>query len=309
MRILHVTDTHLGARGWAVDGAPPGWTRAADHADMLELALAPALREQVDVVVHSGDVFDRSEPPADAIARARSLLGQAARRVPVVVIAGNHDRRGVSASLGGIPGVQVCDLPTRVLVAGGLALGCVPYVGVPETWAAHAARAVGPGVDLLVAHQAFEGVRVPGFTFRLGAPSETLGAAHLPRGVRQVLCGHLHPRQVVDVGEARIVCPGSAERTAFSEADQTKGYAVWTAEARWTVALVDLPARPLMVASHPEDVRRVVPGAIVRVEGPFEADVRARGGWTVAPRAQLPLFSQPIGARAASRPAAAARTP
>jgi hypothetical protein len=89
-----------------------------------------------------------------------------------------------------------------------------------------------------------------------------------------------------------VVCPGSTERTAFSEAHETKGYAVWTLGARWTVQLVDLPARPLVVVESEPDLLRVQAGAVVRTTGTLEAEVRARGGWTLRIRRQLPLFSR-----------------
>ncbi|MEZ5397928.1 MAG: metallophosphoesterase [Bryobacterales bacterium] len=293
MRILHLTDTHLGAR-WSVDGAPRGWARAADHVAAMAAALAPARAGEVDAVVHTGDLFDRSRPPADAVAAARSLLGEVGAQVPVVVIPGNHERRGLSGLLGDLPGVRVCDAPERVVLPG-VVIGAVPWVREASAWAEAARAAVGDGVDLLLAHQAFHGVRVPGFTFRVGRPAETVGAEHLPRGVRHVACGHLHPRQEVRVGEARVVCAGSTERTALSEAGQTKGYAVWArAGDGWEVALVDLPARPVVVVGSDADLERVVPGALVRCDEPFGGPLaqaaHARGGWILPRRGQLPLF-------------------
>jgi predicted phosphodiesterase len=232
MRILHLTDTHLGSR-WALSGAPPD-LRADDHVRALELALAPAVREEVDVVVHSGDLFDRSHPDRPALAAARRLLGEAARRVPVLVMPGNHDRHGLAASVADLPGVHLADEPRRIEV-GGVSFALVPFVRLAERFA-DALRRLGPA-DLVVAHQAFDGHRVPGFRFRVGAQPDTIGEPHLPEWVRHVMCGHLHPRQVVSVGAATVVCPGSTERTAFSEAEQTKGYALWQVGAevrhRW----------------------------------------------------------------------------
>lgn len=94
MRVLHVSDTHLGAAGWA-RGAPPGWSRADDHL----AAFRRALCTPADLIVHTGDVFDRSRPPARAVREAVDLLVETARRVPVVLLAGNHDRRGLRPSL------------------------------------------------------------------------------------------------------------------------------------------------------------------------------------------------------------------
>lgn len=254
----------------------------------MEAALAPALREEVDLVVHSGDLFDRSAPPSDAIATARKLLGEAARRVPVVLMPGNHDRRGLAATVGGLSGVRVCDGPERVVV-GGVSFGMVPFVRTAEQWA-NQARDLGR-VDLWVAHQAFHGVRVPGFMFRVGAQADTIGAGHLPPGATDVACGHLHPRQIVDVGGVRVVCPGSTERTAFSEAGDTKGYAIWTFGARWGVRFVDLATRALAVVHTEEDLDRVGAGTVVRAPIGLEREVRARGGWTVRVRRQLRLFA------------------
>ena len=289
MRVLHLTDTHLGSR-WAIEGAPRGFCRSHDHAEALERALAPVFAGEVDAVVHTGDVFDRSRPPSDAIATARAAFGRVGAQVPVVMIPGNHDRRGLAHTLGDLPGVEVHDAPARVRL-GELWVGAVPYVGRAAAWSEAARVAVGAGVDLLLAHEAFHGVRVPGFTFRAGARDDTVGVDHLPPGVRDVACGHLHPRQIVHVGAARVVCPGSTERTALSEASQRKGYAMWTRRGgSWDVSLHDLPVRPVLVLSDADQLDHVVPGALVRCPSALAPEVHARGGWILPHRSQLSLF-------------------
>lgn len=304
MHLLHVTDTHLGLER-PVRGGPPGWRRADDHDAALRAALQPALHEQVDLVVHSGDVFNRSRPPARDVLRALALLQEVARRVPVVVLPGNHDRHGLSRHMpvpG--PGLHVFDRPTR-FVHQGVALALVPFRRQAEAWADDARRAVGPGADLLVAHQSFDGHRVPGLTFRVGHQRETVGEQHLPQGVRYVLCGHIHPRQVLSLGPATVVCPGSTERTSFSERYETKGYALWTLEGQIRWSFVDLPTRPMHMIAQPSDLDAIRPGHLVRIQQQVvpEAAVLRRGGLLVgrstAPHArppkaaapQLPLFA------------------
>lgn len=278
MRLLHVTDTHLGARQ-VVRGAPRGWSRADDHHAALEAALGAALRDEVDVVVHSGDLFDRSRPPARAVQRAGALLLEVARRVPVVIVPGNHDRRGLRRWLPQVhPGLHVHDTPTAVDVAG-VRLALVPFVRDADGWAHAARRAWGGGADLLVCHQAVDGARVPGLTFRAGVQRDTLGARHLPPGCRHVLCGHIHPRQVTRVGEAEVVQPGSSERTAFSEHDQVKGWAVWTLERSVSWQWVDGATRPMVEVDSEAAVAAVTPGALVRARPELEDAVLARGGW------------------------------
>jgi len=282
MRILQLSDTHLGAKLNA--RGPAGWCRAADHHAALQAALRPALRGEVDAVIHAGDVFDRSRPPTRWMLAAGELFAEVARVVPVLGIAGNHDRRGIRrwlphASLGFV------DRPARRTLGVGteaLAVGLVPFVRCPHTFRAWAHEATGPGVDLLVIHQAPHGSQVPGLTFRVGAQGDTIGEQHLPPGVRNVACGHIHPRQAVRLGEAEVVMGGSVERTAFSEATQPKGTVHWHFGRTVGWRFVDHSTRPM----HDVDggLVRCAPEAIdaVRAAGRIAVPRRPRG--VVAPR-------------------------
>jgi DNA repair exonuclease SbcCD nuclease subunit len=302
MRILHLGDTHLGTvrRAW---NPPEHWTRADDHMAAMRHALAPAMREEVDLVVHAGDVFNRSSPPRAAVMAGLALLQAAARRVPVVVLAGNHDRLGLRRNLG--PGggqLHVIDLPTRLRI-GALTLALVPHRRDAAEWAAAAKRVVAGGVDLLVTHQAFAGARVPGLTFRVGHPAETLDARHLPPRVPAVLNGHIHPRQVVPCRDVPVVYPGSTERTSFSESHDVKGVALWDLGRAPKWRFHDLPTRPMVTVRRESDLARVRPGTLVGIR-PVELRKWAkpaadRGGIVALPpdrrlrepsRAQIPLF-------------------
>jgi DNA repair exonuclease SbcCD nuclease subunit len=272
MRILQISDTHLGARLNA--RGPVGWCRADDHHAALERALAPVFHEEVDLVVHAGDVFDRSRPPRRDVERAGALFRRVAARVPVLGIAGNHDRRGIRRWL---PhrALQFVDQPTVVDVRG-FRIGLLPYRRCASDWAASRAR-MGT-VDLLVCHQGFAGSRVPGFTFRVGQPRETVGPEHLAND-RWIASGHIHPRQEVRVGDAVVVHGGSTERTSFREADQGKGSVVWSFGRTVSWRFVDHATRPM--------ARRPAPGALVRCTREQVDGVLGAGGIAVirgAPR-------------------------
>jgi DNA repair exonuclease SbcCD nuclease subunit len=240
------------------------------------------MREEVDLVVHSGDLFDRSQPPLHTVAWAAEQLAKVARRVPTIVVAGNHDRRGLKRYLPfGAPGLTVVDQNARISV-GGAVLGVVAYVKSAASWAWHAQQAVGDHADLLVAHQAFHGVVVPpGFRFRVDRQRDTVGEAHLPQaGLKAVLCGHIHPRQVVEVGGIPVVHPGATERTAFSEANTKKGYAIWELGSGVSWRFVDLPTREMIVVRSPADLGQVKPGVLVRTQrNDLAEEAHGLGGW------------------------------
>ena len=309
MRVLQLGDTHLGIarRAW---GAPPGWARAHDHADALAEALAPERLARIDLVVHTGDVFDRSRPPADAVQAAHRLLRGAARQVPVVVLAGNHDRQGLGHTLGpSAGGLHVVNQPERRTIRG-LDLAFIPHLRHATAWAQAAAAISAGSADVVVTHQGVAGAWVPGFTFRPGHPTETLAAHHLPRGARLIWSGHLHPHQRVALGDAQVVYAGSTAATSFSETGQEKGVVEWDLTGTPSARFCPLAARPMIRVEGPDQLARVSPGAWVgmpprrlRELGPA---VVAAGGIVALPptgprrdRRQLGLFeaaaSPPLG--------------
>lgn len=86
MKVLHTSDWHVGKRLDRHD-------RMSEHAAVIEDVLRIADAEDVDLIVHSGDLFDRPAPPVEAMRLALDGLVRLARNGgrPVVVVAGNHD--------------------------------------------------------------------------------------------------------------------------------------------------------------------------------------------------------------------------
>ena len=94
MRALHTSDWHVGKRIGRYD-------RADEYRDAIAEVAQIADSEQVDLVLHSGDLFDRPVPPIEAMDVAFTglvRLTDGGRR-PVVVIAGNHDSPGFFEAL------------------------------------------------------------------------------------------------------------------------------------------------------------------------------------------------------------------
>lgn len=94
MRALHTSDWHVGKRLGRYD-------RSDEYRDAIAEVVEVADEENVDIVLHSGDLFDRPVPPIEALDIAFSglvRLTDSGRR-PVVVIAGNHDSAGFFEAL------------------------------------------------------------------------------------------------------------------------------------------------------------------------------------------------------------------
>jgi len=87
MRLLHTSDWHLGHTLYDV-------SREAEHAAFLDWLLDTLEAQAVDALLVAGDIFDTSNPGADAQAAWYQFVARARRRLPrldVVVIGGNHD--------------------------------------------------------------------------------------------------------------------------------------------------------------------------------------------------------------------------
>ena len=93
MRILHTSDWHVGR-------TIRGRSRATEHVAVLRELADIAAREQVDLVIVAGDVFDTSAPTAEAERIAyRALLDLVGTGAQVVIVAGNHDNPGRLAAV------------------------------------------------------------------------------------------------------------------------------------------------------------------------------------------------------------------
>src|SRR5512132_2590797 len=117
LRLLHTSDWHLG-RSLHEESLLGDQAWALDRIEQLVVDARP------DVLVVAGDVYDRAVPPPEAVALLDDFLTRLSRqRVPVVLIAGNHDspeRLSFGARLlegGGIHlrgGLDRCNAPIAI---------------------------------------------------------------------------------------------------------------------------------------------------------------------------------------------------
>lgn len=262
VRILLLADTHLGL-DLPAHPRVERRRRGDDFFANYRRALEPALRGEVDLVVHGGDVFFRSKVHAWLVRMAFEPLFEVAGRVPVFVVPGNHERSAIPFPLlAAHHNVHLFDRPRthRVQVRGEtVALAGFPFapdVGprFRELLDATGWRDGDEKLRLLCVHQAFEGARVGpvGYTFRAGV--EVVRGRDVPEGLTAVLSGHIHRQQVLTcdlagrILEAPVLYPGSIERTSRAEKAERKGYLLLEVEGGVSVGwrFVELPARPMV---------------------------------------------------------------
>lgn len=90
MRILHTADWHIGQLFYEHD-------RTYEHQCFLDWLINTVAEEQVDVLLISGDVFDQTNPSAQAIHMFYKFLNEACKArqgLQIIVTAGNHDSAG-----------------------------------------------------------------------------------------------------------------------------------------------------------------------------------------------------------------------
>lgn len=87
MRLLHISDLHLGKR-------VNEYSMLDDQAYILDQIVKISEEEEVEGVLIAGDVYDKPVPPAEAVRLLDELLSNFAdRNLPVFFISGNHDSK------------------------------------------------------------------------------------------------------------------------------------------------------------------------------------------------------------------------
>ena len=85
MRIVHLSDTHIGKRRYNLKSSPMDFLEAFEEAFEIALSFSP------DVIIHSGDVFDHPYPMNFTKRTIVDRLLRYSRSAIILIVAGNHD--------------------------------------------------------------------------------------------------------------------------------------------------------------------------------------------------------------------------
>ena len=260
MKIVHTSDWHIGRR-WK------GIQRLDELEAVLDHLAAFIERQSIDLVLHTGDVFESRNPPAEAEQLVNRFLVRVGRSgAQMLVIAGNHDdplRLDARSLLTEFVKVQIVGRPrpatrgvTRILSTrrGEKAIVAALPFASPGAWvsaldlageeaSARSAYArmfelavqdlCGPfrpdAVNLLMAHTHLEGALFGESERRVHIGEDWAGSPEaLPSTASYIALGHIHRPQKIE-GPVPAYYAGSLLQMDFGEAGEEKTFIVVTA--------------------------------------------------------------------------------
>ncbi len=266
MKFLHTADWHLGKLFY-------GTYLTEEQAWLLQNRFLPLLdEERPDVVLLAGDVYDRSVPPAEAVALFDEMILEICgkRHIPFVVISGNHDsaeRLSFGSSLLAASGLYMCGNLERLSpitipdAAGDVCIIPLPYAETAEVrrtlsveahtkeealsaLAASLLETVPPGArTIALAHDFIAGGTESDSERPLSIGGTDPVSAEIFAPFTYTALGHLHGPQKAG-GKETIRYSGSLLKYSFGEATPKKGVIIGEIDAAGNVKTKFVPLPP-----------------------------------------------------------------
>lgn len=208
MKFAHLSDTHLGYRQYGLN------EREKDFYEVFEKIIDKIIEEDVDFVIHSGDLFETAKPSPNALlAFQKGLLRLKGAGIPMYAIAGNHDS---VMRKDAIPpqvlfkkfGLKVISPINTNYMQGDIFIAGLPYYpssqskNLKEKLAELSQKAENHEKSILVLHQ--------GIDKYLPFHNE-LEIGDIPDNFDYYALGHIHKYIEDNFGKGKLVYPGSTE--------------------------------------------------------------------------------------------------
>jgi DNA repair exonuclease SbcCD nuclease subunit len=232
MRIVHVSDTHLGYQAYrAIDKESGLNQREVDVNKAFEQAVSKAIEIKPDAVLHTGDLFDSVRPSNRTLHFAtQQLLRLSSAGIPVVIISGNHSLPRMRDT-GHI--FQLFTLPAfpnlypvfksryEKIVINGMAVHAIPQCLTKEDFDEQLKQIKldkSAKYNILILHAAIAGIP----EFSMGEFNEQeVAESYLKPEFDYIGLGHYH--KYTQLAENAFYV-GSTERFSFNEVGQEKGF-------------------------------------------------------------------------------------
>ncbi len=248
MKILHTSDWHLGR-------SLGGFSLLEDQRYILEQILQIIERQQIDVLIIAGDIYDKSIPSEGAVELFNEFISKVVleHKIYTIAIAGNHDseeRIDFGSKLFESQNLYIVGKCPKGYEKIGITIGqetvdvfLVPYIEPSKVREIAGNEEIKRHDDamaylveemkkeqtehpsILVAHAFVTGGEVSDSERRLSVVggAELVNAQHFV-DFNYTALGHLHKRQAM--GREYIRYSGSLLKYSISEANQAKGYVI-----------------------------------------------------------------------------------
>ena len=229
MKIVHISDTHLGFSAYTkVDPTTGVNQRESDFYRSFVRCVDMAIDLKPDLLIHSGDLFDTVRPQNRAIDLAlKQLVRLSEAGIEVVLISGNHSTPRL-AETGNIFRIfehlknvhPVHEPGLTSFVCGDATVHAVPHSANPPMSEALAEVRASPDTkyNVLVLHAGVEGAN----TYKMDEFNEqVITPDQIPPDMDYVALGHYHKHSEV---RKMMYYSGSTERSDFGEVGQRKGF-------------------------------------------------------------------------------------
>ena len=226
MRIVATADTHFGFEYGRTAVAKKESIERMNLA--FENVLNGAVSKKADLVLHGGDMFNRSSPKKVVIKKAYDIIHKFAENdIPLVAIPGNHDRSVLPESLINHFNKNIHFMNKLTLLGlSEVAILSFPFEGnSPRTIFEKVAKIAKENTEqkiVVLCHQLFDGACFGPHNYVFTKRIDTLETEKLPKNVLLVITGHIHRSQKLQ--NNRVFYTGSIERTSFMEITEPKGY-------------------------------------------------------------------------------------
>lgn len=239
-KFIHISDTHLG-----IDQPTRThkkremqWKRADDFKENFHSVLNKAKEPDIDFLIHAGDLFNRSSPPESVIADTLQSIFELAKKKPVILLPGNHERAVLRTGfLDTITNLNVFhNARTIPLVINGIKVGITGFPFIRENFAKKYSKIIDKtcyfdqvfDYRILVMHQLLDSsfVGAQHYVFRKSDPN-VLSLDKIDSKFNYLALGHIHTYQKIHGLEKKgiqAIYSGSIERTSFAERLEKKGF-------------------------------------------------------------------------------------
>lgn len=208
MKFAHLADTHLGYRQFGLI------ERERDFYEVFGKVIDKIIEENVDFVIHSGDLFETAKPsPMALLEFQKGLLKLKGAGIPMYAIAGNHDS---VMRKGAIPpqvifkkmGLKVISPINTNYMHGDVFIAGLPFYPSSQSDVLKAKlvelskKAASHEKSILVLHQGVDNY----FDYQY-----ELETGDIPDNFTYYALGHIHKYTETDFGNGTLVYPGSTE--------------------------------------------------------------------------------------------------